>query len=176
MGRRGPPKKAGSRHNAKFDTVVAPAAGEEAPLVLKAVPEPPDRLCDTASDAWRRLAPLALHLGKLTAADLPALELLCKTVAEFEAASEIADNPSEAYVYSEKGGIYAHPAVFRKQAAAKQMTALFARFGLTPMDRQTLGVTIAGASQAKKRGLPEFAASRAAPPTAKAKPRRGRKS
>jgi len=174
MGRRGPQKKAGSRHNAKFETT--PAADDQDALSLKSVPEPPDRLCEVSTDAWRRLAPLALHLGKLTAADLPALELLCKTVAEFEAAAKIADNPSEAYVYSEKGGIYAHPAVFRKQAAAKQMTALFARFGLTPMDRQTLGVTIAGASQAKKRGLPDFAAARSAPLPPATKPKRGRKS
>ncbi len=65
--------------------------------------------------------------------------------------------------------------MFRKQAAAKQMTALFARFGLTPMDRQTLGVQIAGSAKAKRRGLPEFAASRDVP--AKAAPKsKGRKS
>lgn len=161
MGRRGPQKKADSRHNAAAVTEVpASGPGELTSLVLKDVPAPPLRFMSDLSleEAWRRFASLALRLGRLTEADLPAMELLVETWAEYRAAAEIADDPDQAYCCSEKGGMYCHPAVFRKQTAGKALRDLMARFGLTPMDRVTLGVVIS--SGVRKQGLAEFAAAR----------------
>lgn len=164
MGRRGPPKKPGSRHNATATTTAhasAPATGHDS-LILHSPPGPPARLGDDAAEAWRRFAGLATQLGRLTAADLPALELLCETWAEYLTAAAIADDPERCYCHGESGGIYCHPAVFRKQAAGKSLKDLFARFGLTPMDRVTLGVVVA--SGPRKQGLADFSAARSTPP------------
>lgn len=167
MGRRGPPRKPDSRHNAKAVTSPAalPVASEHdiSSLTLARVPDPPLRMLheDHLVEAWRRFASLALRLGRLTEADLPALELLVETWSEYRAAADIADDPDNAYCMSEKGGMYCHPAVFRKQAALKALRDLMARFGMTPMDRVTLGVVISSGS--RKTGLAEFAAARDAP-------------
>lgn len=127
-------------------------------LGLNTIPPCPGHLRDEAAAAWVRFARLIYEAGRLTQSDLPALELLCLTWAEFLAASEIADDPIQCYVISEKGGLYPHPAVHRQSSSRKQLCVLMARFGLTPLDR----VQVGGASGAKKQGsgLAAFATSR----------------
>lgn len=156
MGRRGPKVEAGSRRSNKLASAEPPPES----LSLPTVPPCPATLDGEAAEAWVRFARLAYDSGRLTAADLPALELLCLTWAEFLAASEIANDPVQCYVFSEKGGVYSHPAVGRQSSTRKQLTVLFARFGLTPLDR----VQVGGTTSTKKQGsgLAAFAAARSA--------------
>ena len=138
MGRRGPRPDPRSQRSQQRAIAIEPPPET---LALSTIPPCPDAFdrAGAAADAWQRFARLTYESGTLTAADLPALELLCLTWAEYLAASEIADDPSLAYVLSEKGGIYPHPAVNRQSAARKQLCVLFARFGLTPLDRTNTG-------------------------------------
>lgn len=155
MGRRGPPARAGSVRS----QAAAQNPGASHDLLLRAIPQAPDRLSGDALLAWERFAPLCHGLGRLAASDLPALEVLCETYAEYRAAADIADDPRKCYICNpETGAVYAHPAVYRRQAAYKALKDLLARFGLTPMDRGTLGVSIA--TGPAKQGLLEFAAQR----------------
>lgn len=149
MGRRGP--KPGPNSRPAANRAAAQPVTSDA-LLLTTVPPCPQHLQNEAAEAWARFAPLAYETGRLTAADLPALELLCVTWAEYLAASEIADDPDRCYVVSEKGGVYAHPAVNRQSSTRKAIYTLFARFGLTPLDRSQIPglktATSAGASLA----------------------------
>lgn len=157
MGRRGPKPGPDSR---PLSRRVEAAGTVTDTLMLKTIPPCPQHLKNEAAEAWSRFASLAFETGRLTAADIPALELLCLTWAEYMAASEIADDPAQCYVVSEKGGVYSHPAVNRQSSTRKQLCVLFARFGLTPQDR----IQVPPAKAASKTGsaVAAFAAGRAA--------------
>lgn len=154
MGRRGPKRRADSRQTRSITSTPTPDA-----LSLETIPPCPNHLSDQAAEAWGRFARLTFESGRLTQQDLPALELLCQTWAEFLAASEIADDPGQCYVITDKGAVATHPAVWRQGSARKQLCVLLARFGLTPLDR----VQVGGSATKKPAGsaLSAFAASRA---------------
>ena len=92
---------------------------EPKPEPLTVVPAPPAYLplAGRARKAWDDLAAQTIALGVLTAADLPALAMTCRALAEYEAARR--DDM----------------AWRRADAAWKRFMAGVARFGLDPADR-----------------------------------------
>ncbi len=56
---------------------------------LERMPKAPKRLSTEARKQWRRLAPAAKETGAMTASDLIAFELLCRTLATAIEAEEI---------------------------------------------------------------------------------------
>lgn len=106
------------------------AAGER----LVAAPPPPAGIDPAAAAEWRRLAPLLVEVGTLTAADLRALQLLAETLAS--AAHLAATVKAEGYtVPGAAGGVKSHPCLVALSQARAQARALLADFGLSPRSR-----------------------------------------
>lgn len=104
---------------------------------LTRAPAPPERLSEAARDEWRRLAPLLVTAGTLTAADLRALELLADTLATAgEMAQVVRDQGSTIEVGS--GTRKAHPALQALAQARAQAHRLLSDFGLTPRGRSAI--------------------------------------
>jgi len=79
-------------------------------------------------------------IGRLTGADLRALELLCETLAsEGEARAVVAREGFT--VPTADGGQKPHPAVRIMETARNQAHRLLADFGLTPKGRQAVDTT-----------------------------------
>ena len=104
---------------------------------LERMPTAPKHLSDETRKQWRRLAPAAKEAGTMTASDVIAFELLCRTLATaIEAEQIIADEG--ATIAAGSGGRKAHPALAMMATARAQATALLAQFGLTPRGRATV--------------------------------------
>lgn len=159
MGRRGPQRKPDSTRAPARAKAAEAAHAVADELRLDTIPPAPDGLAEAAAVAWGKFARLAFDTGRLTRADLPALEMLAITWVEWQACAAIANDPTQAWVKSQQGGLYQHPAVGQASAARKMVTAIMAKFGLTPMDRVNVG---GSGTPAKKQGsgLAAFAASR----------------
>jgi len=101
---------------------------------LTIVPEAPDHLAKDEADLWRQTAEIMIARGTLTEADLPTLELYCRSVVQVrEMRTELRE---QGYHYvNSNGNLMAHPLslVLRgeEQAARSAATAL----GLTPKSR-----------------------------------------
>ncbi len=118
---------------------------------LERIPPAPKHLSEEAKKQWKRLAPAAKGTGAMTASDLVAFELLCRTLATaIEAEAIIAEEG--ATVEGGGGGIKAHPALAMMATARAQATALLAQFGLTPRGR----AAIAPAPAAKENKFSEL--------------------
>ena len=108
----------------------ATPAGER----LLEVPKPPAGLDPAAAAEWKRLAPLLVEVGTLTAADLRALQLLAETLAS---AAHLAETVKrEGYtVPGAAGGVKSHPCLVALAQARAQAARLLGDFGLTPRGR-----------------------------------------
>jgi len=102
---------------------------------LVEAPKPPAHLSERAAVEWHRLAPAAVGLGTLSAADLRAFELLAETLATAEEARLTV--AAEGYsTGTADGGRKPHPAVRVMETARAQAARLLDAFGLTPRGRQ----------------------------------------
>jgi P27 family predicted phage terminase small subunit len=106
---------------------------------LKRAPEAPADLSPRAAAEWHRLAPAAVGLGTLTAADLTAFGLLCATLATERQAREVIDAEGMS-VPTADGGKKPNPAVRAAETARNQAIRLLESFGLTPRGRQSVDV------------------------------------
>jgi P27 family predicted phage terminase small subunit len=104
---------------------------------LNRAPVPPESLSQGAKAEWERLAPAAVGIGALTAADLRAFELLCVTLATEAEARAVIDREGLTIVAG-TGGRKAHPAVRLAETARAQAAQLLTAFGLTPRGRQSI--------------------------------------
>lgn len=104
---------------------------------LNRAPMPPQSLSEGAKAEWKRLAPAAVGIGSLTAADLRAFELLCVTLATEAEARAVIDREGLTVVAG-SGGRKAHPAVRLAETARAQAAQLLQAFGLTPRGRQSI--------------------------------------
>ncbi len=106
---------------------------------LLTAPRPPKHLSERAAREWRRLAPLVVGLGTMTAADFPALELLAATMATAAHASETIELEGLSTTTAD-GSKKSHPALRVLERARSQARALLADFGLNPRARQSLDI------------------------------------
>jgi P27 family predicted phage terminase small subunit len=104
---------------------------------LTRAPSPPSHLSELAAAEWRRLAPVSVSLGTLTAADMRGFELLCETLAS-ETAARAALAREGVTVRTVGGGLKPHPSVRVLETARAQAARLLDSFGLTPRGRQSL--------------------------------------
>lgn len=97
-------------------------------------PRPPRNLSTRAAKEWKALAPVAVALGTLRAADLRAFRLLAETLATASEAAEIVAR--EGYVIATKEGSKKSPLAGIMETSRAQAKALLVEFGLTPRGRQ----------------------------------------
>jgi P27 family predicted phage terminase small subunit len=91
-----------------------------------------------AREAWKKLAPKLFALGLLTELDVTALSALCVTWALWhEAEQKLA---SEGLVVTGPRGPRPSPWIAIASRAARDMQALAAEFGLSPLSRQRIHV------------------------------------
>lgn len=107
---------------------------------------PPAHLNAKQAAAWRDVVEPITDSGMLTEADLPALEMMAVALATFRLADAELKRPvakgGGLFVASPNGYRIAHPAFAIREKAAGEFRAWAARFGLTPADRASLGLTI----------------------------------
>lgn len=109
------------------------------------LPACPDWLGEIGRTKWNELIAIFGEVkGWLTIADGGLLALYCEAFEDLiEARAEIEkDGPT---CSGEKGGMYQHPAVGRKNKAIERMRAIGAKFGLSPADR--VGLKMPGAQR-----------------------------
>ncbi|OMG74906.1 phage terminase small subunit P27 family [Burkholderia ubonensis] len=104
---------------------------------LDEAPPPPDGMSSRAAAEWKRVAPLVVSLGLLTASDLRALELLAETLATEAQLRETLDREGLT-IATGSGGSKAHPALRALSDARAQATRLLDAFGLSPRGRQSI--------------------------------------
>ena len=109
---------------------ISAQAGER----LATPPPPPAHLSPAAAEHWQGLAAVCCERGTLTAGDLPALGLLCETLADVgmaraTIAAEGLTTPTGA------DGVKPHPAVRILEAARRDAARTLGDFGLTPRAR-----------------------------------------
>ena len=121
------------------------------------VPECPEWLGDVGREKWvERIAVLSKTKDLITKLDGDFLALYCEAFEEFISSRQQIETEGSTCV-SEKGGMYQHPAVGRKNKAIDRMRCFGALFGMSPSDR--VGLNIGGeeepdplAALLKKRG------------------------
>lgn len=107
----------------------------------------PDDLSVAASRIWAEIAPICLHMGTLTAADVPTFAKLC----ELEAlhASAIAAKSADGFaMFSEERKV--HPAIKLQLDTATALRPYYDYFGMTPMSRSKIQVPKADDKPASK--------------------------
>jgi P27 family predicted phage terminase small subunit len=125
------------------------------PEVAAEMPSPPEWLGEIGQAKWREKVPLLHPLGLLTKNDHDHLSLYCEAWDDlFSSLKEI--ETEGATCSSDKGGLYQHPAVGRKNKAIQRIRQLGSDFGMNPAAR--VGLTINPGS--KPSGLAAFKAAK----------------
>lgn len=161
MGERGPLPKARAHRR----------GGELLPyLDASPAPEPPSRLGEVAAAVWAEVAAVLAPDGRLTPSDLPLFEVLCCSIADYRAARHLIDAGSVLVLVD---GVPAkNPALAVATEAARMITQLGPKFGLSPADRERAKSAVSRpASMADKR-LPPSQGGRARRKTGQAPPLR----
>ncbi|MCY4726710.1 phage terminase small subunit P27 family [Nocardioides sp. STR2] len=109
---------------------------EQGPGFKRTPPHPPIWLEGEALDVWRRITPELTRLDLLKEGDAEVLATYCETWVDFVEAT--ATIKREGYYIDARQGTLKHPAVGIKHAAAKELRAIAAHFGLTPSTEQAL--------------------------------------
>lgn len=135
----------GLRGPAKRPDVLAKLEGKPAServVATGTAGDPPDHLSEMGKKVWLYTVENAAP-GLIAAVDAMALSAYCEAAAEFaELCHWYENNPHEHIVESEKGGLYQHPNMGRKNKAAERLLRFGDRFGLTPAARASLGEAI----------------------------------
>ena len=106
------------------------------PAFRKVAPEPPDFLSDRAREMWDHVIDELVRLDLVKAEDLAVLVTFCETWADYrDAIDDIAVNGH--YIEARQGRLR-NPASTHKAAAAKELRAIAAHFGLSPLTEQAL--------------------------------------
>ena len=99
-------------------------------------PQVPADMDPQARKFWRELAPMLVSSGVLTPHDLPALRLLCDSLALEGSARRLV--AAEGVTCDTPQGPKAHPAVRIAMQARAEAARLLAAFGMTPRDRRSV--------------------------------------
>lgn len=145
MGRRGPKPKPVEQHLA--EGTYRPDKHGDSPIevadrIVSAEFLPaPSHLNDPAREVWSAVVETIVDSGILQGADELALEALALSVATWRAAqADIDDNGI--LVRGRFGTDVANPSIAIRDKAMAEFRAWAARFGLTPSDRASLGMTL----------------------------------
>jgi len=103
--------------------------------------DPPEDLPAEVRVVWRQLATPMADAGLLDAVDAAGLEAVARNVVAWRNAYRIMDEEGE-YVESPNGYKIAHPAMAVANKAQSEYRAWAARYGLTPLDRVSLGLAM----------------------------------
>ncbi len=106
------------------------------PAFRRIAPNPPTWLSPEAAAEWRRVVPGLQRLDILKPEDRAVLAAYCETWATFVDA--IRQQHRDGLTIEAKQGVLAHPAVGIARAAARELRAFAAHFGLTPSTEQAL--------------------------------------
>lgn len=99
----------------------------------KQTPQPPKHIGKYGFDEWKIVGKRLVAERKLDESNLQILELYCEAYNDYR--QSIDDiGIAGATCVSEKGGVYQHPAVSRKQAAIKRMAEFGKMLGWTEID------------------------------------------
>ena len=122
----------------------------EEPVPQEAVIVPPVELETAAQAVWDRLAPGLIEARVLTAWNVDSFAVYCRSVALFNrAVAEVeAEGASTERKYQ---GVVPSPAFRAMIAMQKTMTALGAKFGLSPADRAMLKIEHSGPKSGAER-------------------------
>ena len=127
-------------------------ASEPQPPVVEIVPPAPEHFSSDEAEFWNTMAELLTDMGVLTAADMPAFELLNSTRSEMLARGfDLAALGGTTYeTRSAKDGFMrrAHPEAAQYADAQRRYLHLLAQFGLTPAARTK--VSASGSIKADK--------------------------
>jgi P27 family predicted phage terminase small subunit len=96
-----------------------------------------------AAALWQRLAPMLAGLGLLTEGDIDALSLLCQQHSIYRQCADMIRKEGIIVSHKNKAGAVnrvPHPALRVQHAAIQNIVKISARFGLTPSDRNGLGL------------------------------------
>ncbi|MEU1506442.1 phage terminase small subunit P27 family [Kitasatospora sp. NPDC005748] len=106
------------------------------PAFRRIAPNPPTWLSAEAAAEWKRVVPGLQRLDILKPEDRAVLAAYCETWATFVDA--IRQQHRDGLTIEAKQGTLAHPAVGIARAAARELRAFAAHFGLTPSTEQAL--------------------------------------
>lgn len=108
----------------------------EGPAFRRVPPEAPEDMTPAARAVWDRVVPELSRLDLLKDGDREVLVTYCEQWAVHEAATRTVRQ--EGLFIDAKQGMLTHPAVGIQRAAAKELRAIAAHFGLTPSTEQAL--------------------------------------
>lgn len=131
MGKRGPKPKPTALQALQGNPSRRPLNSAEPTYTLEAAP--PRWLTDGQREFWDQLAPMLQASKVLTAADGPALTLLCTALAEVRSAAR--QLHEDGRLIPTNDGVKGHPAATHMTAAIGHARALLAEFGMTPASR-----------------------------------------
>ena len=140
----GRPRKPQADQNLRGNPSQNPEEGAYVPLT--GVPKPPEDITASEREAWDRLVEWLTLTGRLEECDGDAILRYCVMWRTFMSARE-AIRRHGAVVGGRDGGLVKNPAFQVLNDCAKQLDVLSVKFGLTPKDRQNLGIT--GATDTK---------------------------
>lgn len=105
-------------------------------------PVPPEDLSDEQKAVWQKYAPLAIENRTLVKATEPTFRQLCELEVEKGKILAQLDHDGRTYIkaWTDSSGqehqeLKAHPLMVHYGRMSKEMTALFARFGLAPFGK-----------------------------------------
>ena len=107
---------------------------------MTGMPKPPDDITETEREVWDRLVNWLTLAGRLEECDGDAILRYCVMWRTFMLARG-AIREHGAVVRGRDGGLVKNPAFQVLSDCAKQLDVLGMKFGLTPKDRQNLGIT-----------------------------------
>lgn len=106
------------------------------PQFRRLPPDPPEDLVGEARDEWDRVVPGLARLDLLKPEDRAMLVTYCEAWAMFCEATDAIRR--DGLFTDAKQGLIPHPAVGIQRAAAKEVRAIGAHFGLSPSTEQAL--------------------------------------
>lgn len=141
MGSGGQNVKSTAEHKAKGNFRPSRHANraEHAAKVVETIPKPPDNFDKRHKDKWSEVCGRVFDLGALTESDLDALALYVK---QWFVASDAWDDIQSGGITltSDKGHVYANPAVKIYNEASEKVLKIGDKFGFTPKSRMGLKV------------------------------------
>jgi P27 family predicted phage terminase small subunit len=139
MGGQGSGRRPRSSHLKAIEGVRADRLALNAPEPTEGVIVPPVKLEPDAHEVWNRIAPLLIERRVLSTWDVDIFSMWCRSVALFNRAADQVEREGTSTDRPYKGQV-ASPAFRVMVAAAKMVTSIGAKFGLTPADRATINV------------------------------------
>ena len=136
MGRRGPKPKTKARMEMDGDPGRRKARyeGQIEPPPARPTNPAPAFLGKHGKGKWVELVPLLIATDHFTSIDGDAFSIYCKAWDDFHACEAVIAKEGM-FITSEKGGVYAHPALVQRGVAEKKIERIGGLFGMNPTGR-----------------------------------------